>query len=460
MKRYWFALIHTLLVFSVLFLSACGSPRSSKTQPGKSSFDLEVVGQTVIKVRTNGDGIVALEEKLHSIFEDGPLRTLAVVRDGQVANTFVAPAGWSLVDFAVHPSGAITIALTNAREVRIMRLDANGAARTDQPLVDASAPNDPYFNYTNSLKDDTALQPVLMHDAARLAPLGESVAVVLRTGRNAVVAYRFDPDASGAYHNVWRTLVEPGSPILAVGITSGSFDTFGQLQNHIQIFADADADSTLAVGVIEAEQSNFIFRAHTDYFGKPIAATVGVLLTRINADGQRLGTTVIDTHQRAELHGLRATLNGFAMVGRVLSEVRPDGSGWDAFVVTIARDGTATAYHVVDVNKGDILFDVTALTDGRHIAVGTTAYLQNPTGESISEDSMPLVAILNADGSLARTIGFPSGPRQNQITAIAPFQASWLLGGMTNGPGTHSGDGDRTLITADGFVRQDTDLPQ
>ena len=53
----------------------------------------------------------------------------------------------------------------------------------------------------------------LMHDAARLAPQ-KSLAVVLRTGRNAIVAYRLDPDASGAYTRSWRTLVSPGSSIL------------------------------------------------------------------------------------------------------------------------------------------------------------------------------------------------------------------------------------------------------
>jgi len=55
----------------------------------------------------------------------------------------------------------------------------------------------------------------LMHDAARLAPLAESLAVVLRTGRNAIVAYRLDPDVGGAYRAPGGRLdVEPGSSIL------------------------------------------------------------------------------------------------------------------------------------------------------------------------------------------------------------------------------------------------------
>src|SRR5262249_32498009 len=154
------------------------------------------------------------------------------------------------------------------------------------------------------LKDDQSLQPALMHDAARLAPLGESLLLVLRTGRNAIVAYRLDPRADGAYQQAWRTLVEPGASILAECINRGNFDVFGQLQNHLRLSIDVDAQGLLAVGVVEAPMQNFTFRAHVDYFNEPIAASTGVLLTRVaTEDGRRLGSTVIDTKQRAELHG-------------------------------------------------------------------------------------------------------------------------------------------------------------
>jgi hypothetical protein len=122
-----------------------------------------------------------------------------------------------------------------------------------------------------------------MHDAARLAPLGESLAVVLRTGRNAIVAHRLDLDASGAYQRAWRTLVEPGASIFGIGLTGGSFDVFGQLQNQLRIYVHVDADTpaTLAVGVVNAPFLNFTLRAHAEYFSEPIAASTGILLTRV-----------------------------------------------------------------------------------------------------------------------------------------------------------------------------------
>jgi hypothetical protein len=214
------------------------------------------------------------------------------------------------------------------------------------------------------------------------------------------------------------------------------------------------------VGIVQVPHTSGTFRAHAEYFGEPIAASVGALLTRVDStNGRRIGTTVIDTQQLAELHGVRATTDGFALVGRVLSEVRPDGTGWNAFVAFVGRDGGARRLSVLDVDRGDVVLDIAALPSGRYLALGTTSYVQNPSGASISESALPLLVLLNADGSLNRNIGFPAGSRHNQLTSVAPLNGQWLLGGMVNGPGTHSGDSQPELIVADGFLREAVDVP-
>jgi hypothetical protein len=443
-------------------LVACGDGAADLEEaPGAGTVDISVTGQTVTKVRASGNGVAFLEEHLNSIFEDGPRRSLVLLKaSGEPLPPYTAPAGWSLVDFAIHPSGDLSVVLTTAREVRLVRLDHQGTVRSDQSFVDTAAATDPFFNYAGGLEDDESLQPPLMHDAARLAPLGESLLLVLRTGRNAIVAYRLDVDVGGTYRRAWRTLVEPGASILFEGITTGTFDVFGQLQNHLRVFIDVDAVGVLAVGLVEAPMLNFTFRAHADYFNEPIPASTGILLTRVGTDdGRRLGSTVIDTRQRAELHGLRASSHGFALVGRVLTAIRSDGTGWDAFTASVARDGSPGPYNTVDVDRGDVLFDIDELPSGRYLALGTTGYVQNPSGASISESSVPLLALLGADGSLVQTLSFPAGPRHNQLTTVTRVGGGWLLGGMVNGPGTHSGDTDRTLLTADGFLRERSDLP-
>jgi len=89
----------------------------------------------------------------------------------------------------------------------------------------------------------------------------------------------------------------------------------------------------------------------------------------------------------------------------VLSEVRPDGTGWDAFTASVAPDGSLRSYHTVDVDRGDVLFDIAELPSGRYLALGTTGYVQNPTGASISESAQPLLVLLGPDGTLMQNLG-------------------------------------------------------
>ena len=426
----------------------------SPAMPAISAVDLAATGRSIIKARAAGNVVAVLEEHLTSIFEQGPDRVLALLQaDGRSARIYTPPSGWSLVDMAIHSSGEVSLVLTTDKAVRIVRLDREGVARSDQPFVDSASATDPFFDFDASVKNDDSLQPVLMHDAARVVPLGESLALVLRTGRNAVVAYRLDLSGDGGYVRAWRTLVEPGTSIDGVFLSSGSFDAFGQLANHVGVRVEVDAGGTIAIGVVEQPFLSYPFEAHAMYFGEPITAQAGVLVTRISdADGHRMGSTVIDTHQRAELYGLRATADGFVLVGRVRSQVLPDGSGWDAFAARVGSDGTARSYRVVDVDRGDALFDVAALPSGRLLALGTTGYVQNPSGASISEDTQPLLIVLDADGSPAQRVSLPDGPRQDQLLTVTSLNGRPLIGGMRNGPGTHSGDSQRELIAADGFL--------
>jgi hypothetical protein len=126
-------ILRALLCFAGALLVACGGGET----PPINSVDLEVVGQTVTKVRTSGNEAVLLEARLTSIFEDGPQRTLAILQsDGHTVQPYTPPPGWSVDDFAVHPSGEISAILTTATDVRIVRLDPNGSIRTDQLFLD------------------------------------------------------------------------------------------------------------------------------------------------------------------------------------------------------------------------------------------------------------------------------------------------------------------------------------
>jgi len=79
-----------LLCLAVAVLVGCGSSET----PSSSSVELAVVGQTVTKVRSVGNQVVLLEERLTSIFEDGPQRTLGTLQsDGRTVRYYTPPTG-------------------------------------------------------------------------------------------------------------------------------------------------------------------------------------------------------------------------------------------------------------------------------------------------------------------------------------------------------------------------------
>src|SRR5258706_9672961 len=412
---------------------------------------------SVIRVRPGVDGVTLLEEKAISLFETGPQRRITLLdAAGTVRARYSPPQGFSLIDFAQHPSGEITVALASAKTVTLVRLDRAGARSFEFPLLDPQAPNDPYLVFGDDPRDDTSMVPVFTRDAVRLAPVGEDAVVALRPGRNAVVAYRliFGTPGGMGYAVRWRTLVEPGVTMLGGGITSGTFDAFGKLENHFHVHVDADAGGNVAVAVAGNPGAAPIFLGHGVWFHETPAIgsqQSGALVTRLGPDGQRIGTTPIDTMQTSELHSIRLHPNGVALVGRVFSEKRDDGTGWNAYVGNV--DASSGFYRVLDVDAGDVLFDIARADAGRYLAGGSTGYTQNPTGASISEQSKPLLLLLEADGSVRRRIDVIAGPRQNQVRSIVARGDGYLFGGMVNGPRTHTGDADPALISADGFAR-------
>jgi len=444
-----------------LLVAACGGGGgdSAMAPAPPAPVQISVTGVAVTKVQVGPPGIAALEERLHALTDPGPDRKLVLLDAGgaQVAQ-YVPPAGWSLIDFARHPSGETTVALAAARDVKLVRLDRLAAPLDELAVTDPQAATDPFYD-NGGVHDDTSLLPFYTRDAVRIAPLGEGVAMALRTGRNAVVAYRFDHAAAQGYVRAWRTLVEPGLSMFAIGITSGTFDTFGQLLNHWTVHLDASPAGDVAIAVVSREDSVPIFARHADYFGEPIAAPWGVLVTRLAADGHRVGSTPIVSNRPMELHGLRIDGDDVALVGRVFSAVAADGSGWDAYTAHVDRaSGALRVFATVDVDRGDVLFDIAPLAQGRFLAAGATGYIENPSGASISEQAAPLLVVLEADGSVKQRVTVTAGPRQNQLRSLAPHGAGWIVGGMVDGPGTHSGDADPALIRADGFVR-DVALP-
>ncbi|MCC2972018.1 hypothetical protein [Massilia sp. IC2-476] len=455
-----------LLAASLLaLLSACGGGggdagggagggKDNPPPPVQTSVEHRVTGEAVVKVRGAGAGWVALVDQLQPSFASflRPARRLVIAEGAAASSAYAPPEGWSLLDFAVHPSREISVVIATDSEVRLLRLDRRGAVLAQHAFQDAAIADDPLFS-DPAIPNHKALLPKATRDGVRLAPLGEHLAMALHTARNSILAYRYAYGAGGFARN-WRTLVEPGVFVSGRSVISGTYDPYGSLGEQWQVLLDADANGRIAVGV-NLNPTDYA-EAHAEHFKEALPASfyAGALITELAPDGRRVGTSYIEPRTPFELKAVKWHGNAIAAVGRVLPVRRPDGYGWDGVLSLIPAGSKGRAdYRTVDVDRGDVLLDVASLPDGRLLASGSTGYFQNPNGASISEDARPLLLVLEADGRVREQLPAGVGPRHNQLRSVAPWTGGWLAAGMENGPGTHSADADPALLRADGHVR-------
>lgn len=441
-------------------LAACGGGGEAGSgnpppPPVQTKVEQRVTGEAIVKVRAAGSGWVALSEKLQPSFAtpQRPVRRLVIAEGESATGSYAPPESWSLLDFALHPSREISVAIATDSQVRLLRLDRRGVVIAQLEFLDSAVSSDPFFGDPLSVPDHKALLPHVTRDGIRLAASGEHLALALHSGRHAILAYRY-AWSGGTFVRSWRTLVEPGASVIGRATTTGTYDPYGGLSDQWRVLLDADAAGRIAVGV-NLNPTEYA-EAHAEHFKEilPDAFYSGALVTELAADGRRVGTSFVEPKTSYELKAVKWHGNTIVAVGRMLP-VRPhDGNGWDGVVTVIPAGGKGrAAFRAIDVDRGDVLLDVAPLPDGRLLAAGSTGYFQNPNGASISEDARPLLAVLEADGRLRERLNVAAGPRHNQVRSLAPWTGGWLTAGMENGPGTHSADADSSLLRADGWIR-------
>lgn len=370
---------------------------------------------------------------------------------GGTTHAFAAPAGHELVDMALHPSGEVSVLLATPDGYVLVRLDSEGVLLGRTLVGDDAIASDP-----PKLEPWESTGPIerVTHDAARIAALGEDVVLGGRTGRHSVVAYRASFRAS-SYEIVWRTLVEPGLEILPIGLTGGTYDTFGQLEGQHSVRIGVDAKSRVYLAVRHPEGYGLDFAAlHEKVFGEALATDadgMDLFVTRLDANGTRLGTSVVGTPELDEIFGFRVFDDDAYVVGR---KEYPDeqGYGWDALVGRVDGATGEVSVREFDVDRGDVLFDVAKAEDGGLVVVGASGYWQNPHGASISEECHTFMRWLGPDGRDV-TLPLPDGPRHSEARGIVSLpDGRFLVTGMVDGPGTHSADADPSLLRANGFL--------
>jgi hypothetical protein len=331
-------------------------------------------------------------------------------------------AGRDLIDVAVHPSGELTVLEASSEGWLVTRLSRSGA--------------------TLGTKQLHASIERVTHDSGRLVADGEGAFVGVRIEDHSVSAYRLKWDTTG-FSVGPGTLVVPPHIMTPVGLHGGSYDTFGQLSAHYGVFVAVDDDGVGYVGVGHQRLENgAMVKAHAKTFGETLATDpdwLDAFVTRVSPSGVRMGTTVVGTPNDEQLYALRAGKRGAYALGRS-ERWNAEGTGFDALVAHVDAAGVANV-RTFDVAQGDIAFDVLEQTDGSLIVVGASGYRQNPNGASVSEEASAFARVLRPDGTTS-PLNVPTGARHNQARCALPApNGRFMVGGMQDGPGTHSADG-------------------
>jgi hypothetical protein len=99
---------------------------------------------------------------------------------------------------------------------------------------------------------------------------------------------------------------------------------------------------------------------------------------------------------------------------------------------------------------------VDALPSGGWVLAGSDGWSQNPDGLSVLSNGTKLLATLPTIGGPLTRLPLLAGPRHNELRTVLADAGLLWLGGHEDGPVMHTGDLDRSLITATGvlgFVR-------
>ena len=400
-------------------------------------------GTAAVRVEpwTDGGWIVLVETLQTQLLVTMPKRKL-VWLDAELAvsREYLPPEGRFLIDFAAHPSGAATALEIEPAPGNELFLRPIHAWLTrflpDRTTVLAEL--------DSGIPDTGDRPPILFSlDRGRIAASGEDVQVAMRWSDNSVRAHRLE-FRDGTFRPVWTTVVEPPANLLSLGIIGGGFDNFHQGDATAFVYLDVDSSG---VAYVVVPSTADVLPAHDAFFGEhlldgadPAHFDFGVaIVTRLAPDGARSDAVLSGLGTNRRLLAVRASARMLWLTGRTRTGSGP--GSWDGWIQSFdTSTGQAIADVGIDIQAGDMFWDLAPLDDGSVIAVGSTNYTQNPSGLSVSDARDDLAVIVGPGGDVRRRVSLPAGPtgRGNEVTSVR-IVAGWaMFAGVKNAPGTHA----------------------
>lgn len=393
-----------------------------------------------------------------------------------------------LTDFALHPSGDVTLALERAGVERgayeLVRLDADGQVRARGPLpLPATLPAqdragtallDPPFRMRSTWGFDA-----LGAGWLRVEPRGEDLAAAFvswlevldpardrRETASAVMALGWD---GTAYAEQWTRVVDGRHTI---GPVAWAYDEFGWREATARVLlAVADDDGSVLVGRTwttqrcTAELVTFD-RGAPSLCESPLASyPVEVeyqpfAVTTFSAAGARGPTRVHAPRHLAELvvfdmavHGTGLVLVGSAVVDQdglggkayypPAPGAEPTMTPYDAYLAAFDRGTGALRFErLLDAGRAEHLSSVRWTGDGI-VAAGGAGWDRWYGGMSISRGAEPVLAYVSADGTRAWLRHGTSADRARHAHLLGVDVEGGRVDavGLADAPLTHSGDG-------------------
>lgn len=443
-----------LLFCAVIVLSSCKDDLEDLDQhvvdpiPEIPESTTTVTGQSVVKVLPHTGGWVALKETLQpQYYITQPKRELSWMNPEFAEKSNYKPAdGWSLLDAVVHHSGDVS-----AVSIKIIMGDATYELHIKMIRIKKSGEiiETEIYQLPNSEPQDEVFPGSL--DRVKLVAYGEEVYAVARWRYNEIQAHRLSFEGNG-FKTKWQKWVEPPAYVGIIGIIGGGFDNFHQGDRDFFIYAGVDGGGNLYVAAPSTEE---LILNHDHYFGENLIASTdpanydfGVaILTKFSSNGDRIFAKIASNSRQKRLLNMRVTDEGVFMAGRMKMNMEPNG--WDAWAYAADLNGNVMYDNTIDIRDGDMFWDINPLAGGGALAVGTTDYVQNPSGLSVSDARKAAAIFLDAQGNKVREVELPQGPEARGSEAIDVEvlpNGSVIFAGAHNAPGTHA------QVYSDGFI--------
>jgi hypothetical protein len=427
----------------MVLLSACG-PQALPPEAELTPRDVTLPGVAAVKLEAweHRKWVVLVETLQEQLLVTAPTRKLVWLdADLSVVKEYAPPQGRFLIDFTVHPSGAATLVeiepapgadlFLKPFQAWLIRVLPDGSEVTS--ALDSGIP------------DTGEMPPFLFSlDRARIAAVGEGVLVAMRWSDNSVRAHRLE-FRDGGFHPSWTTVVEPPAALLAIGIIGGGFDNFHQ--GDRSAFVYLDVDPTGAAYVVVPSTAD-VLPAHDTFFQEHLLEGAdeahfdyGVaIVTRLSPDGQRTYAALSGLGTGKRLLSIRVTPETLWLTGRARTGGEP--GAWDAWMQSLdAATGHALSERLIDVQAGDMFWELASLGEGSVLGVGSSNYTQNPGGLSVSDARDDLAVVVGLDRAVRKQIPLPPGPagRGNEVTSVRVIEGRWgMFAGLKNAPGTHA----------------------